>query len=302
MSSSTAIIETAPPFSHTFELRGVTEAVLKDAEIGKALFSPDFDGHGHKWRLSVYLGGDKQDAAGHISIHLQLVSSGTVKGRVGIAITASAKSTAVCPTPTIFSVGVAGGCSSYGYNKISSHAAAAVGLSRHGNKLAVTMTFQPVGSTSRVLPVSQPPLASTDDGGKGVLLPALPGQLRTLLGSSDGADVVLTCGGERFPAHSLILSLRSPVLKALLARRAEVGAAAAAGCSSGGNGGGSGRGGGNGGESGSRRDGKTLPIVPVPAEIEPSVLRKLLDHLYTDESVAFSNANEARGLPSAAVI
>jgi hypothetical protein len=70
-----------------------------------------------------------------------------------------------------------------------------------------------------------------------------------LLDSGRGADVTLLCGGERLAAHALVLRTRSPVLAAQL-------------------------------------DGPLAApadAVPVPPDITPHTLRRLLRFIYTDE-------------------
>lgn len=90
---------------------------------------------------------------------------------------------------------------------------------------------------------------------------ALPSQLGSLLSTGDGADCALMCDSEHFPAHALILSLRSPVFRAQLDGPLAV---------------------------------ADRTAVPVPKEIEPAVLRQLLEHVYTDQMPNFADANEAR--------
>jgi hypothetical protein len=79
--------------------------------------------------------------------------------------------------------------------------------------------------------------------------PALLTELGTLLASGRDADVTLLCGAERLAAHSFVLSLRSRIFAAQL----EGPLAAPA------------------------------DAVPVPPEITPHTLRRLLQYLYTDE-------------------
>jgi speckle-type POZ protein len=80
--------------------------------------------------------------------------------------------------------------------------------------------------------------------------PALGAHFGALLVSGKGADVTLVCGGERLEAHALVLSARSPVFAAQL-------------------------------EDGPLR--ADAAAVPVPPEITPQTLRRLLHFLYTDE-------------------
>ena len=90
----------------------------------------------------------------------------------------------------------------------------------------------------------------------------LIGQLRAALHSRARADVALQCQGQLLPAHSFLLTLRSPVVSAQLA-------------------------------PGSPLACQDRAAVPVPAELTPATLQCLLEWLYTDE-LSVSNAEEAR--------
>jgi speckle-type POZ protein len=80
--------------------------------------------------------------------------------------------------------------------------------------------------------------------------PSLAADLAAALASGRDADVTLVCGGERLAAHSFVLCTRSRVFAAQLA------------------------------EGPLRAD---ASAVPVPPEITPQTLRRLLHFLYTDE-------------------
>jgi speckle-type POZ protein len=80
--------------------------------------------------------------------------------------------------------------------------------------------------------------------------PALSAHFGALLASGKGSDVTLVCGGERLAAHALVFATRSPVFAAQLD------------------------------EGPMRAD---TAAVPVPPEITPQTLRRLLHFLYTDE-------------------
>ena len=85
-----------------------------------------------------------------------------------------------------------------------------------------------------------------------VLPPSLGRELRELLQSGAGADVILACGGERIAAHSFVLCLRSPVFRAQLAPDSPMVVA-------------------------------DRTSVPVPDAITPATLRRLLEFIYSDE-------------------
>jgi speckle-type POZ protein len=99
-----------------------------------------------------------------------------------------------------------------------------------------------------------------------LLAPALGAHFGALLTSGKGADVTLLCGGERLAAHALVLAARSRVFAAQL-------------------------------EDGPLR--ADAAAVPVPPEITPQTLRRLLHFLYTDE-LEPESAEEATHLLNAA--
>ena len=82
--------------------------------------------------------------------------------------------------------------------------------------------------------------------------PSVTRELRALLDSGAGTDVALACGGQSVPAHSFVLRMRSPVFRAQLAPDSPLVAA-------------------------------DLSAVPVPEEITPATLRRLLEFIYSDE-------------------
>lgn len=101
-------------------------------------------------------------------------------------------------------------------------------------------------------------------------IPALPAsslaaELRAALESGDGLDVVLLCGGQELRAHSFVLCVRLPVLRSLLRGPLVVDHSA----------------------------------VPVPDSVQPAVLRRVLQFVYTDE-LEPASAEEAQHLLAAA--
>lgn len=148
-------------------------------------------------------------------------------------------------------------------DKFVSHADAATWLKANRGVMRIVATIQPVGQ------LVAKPTAPAEEEPPRAPLPAcvptssLPGDMRALLNSGDNADCTLVCGGERIRAHTLILSVASPVFKAQLDRRNPLACA-------------------------------NLSHVTVPADIQPPVLLKLLDYAYTDEGVRFNDVDEAR--------
>jgi speckle-type POZ protein len=97
-------------------------------------------------------------------------------------------------------------------------------------------------------------------------LPGLGADLGALLASGEGADITLVCGEQRLAAHALVLRARSRVFAAQLAS----------------------------GPMCADPD-----AVPVPPEITPHTLRRLLHFLYTDE-LEIASPEEATHLLHAA--
>lgn len=261
-SRSAAAVAAPTPFTHTFSLH-VTEAALKAAEVGvETIKSPSFDGYSGKWFISVCLAGSSEEDCSEIGVFLQAPSE--LKGRLEISACGKSLSNLTAAEPATIPKPPVG----WGYPKLVSHREAVSWLASHDGIMEITATFQPAaGVTTRVLSGADVMnIADTP-----ILPPSMPEQMRALLSSGEGADVTLLCDGEIVPVHSYVLSLRSPVLRVLLARRMRELAAAS--------------------------DPARAPaamVLPVAAEIEPPVLRKLLEHLYTDEEVDFDDANEVR--------
>ena len=82
--------------------------------------------------------------------------------------------------------------------------------------------------------------------------PSVTSELRALLDSGACTDIALACGGQSVPAHSFVLRMRSPVFRAQLAPDSPLVAA-------------------------------DLSAVPVPDDITPATLRRLLEFIYSDE-------------------
>ena len=92
----------------------------------------------------------------------------------------------------------------------------------------------------------------------------LTSELESVFTSRDGADVTLCCGEERLAAHSFVLCLRSPVLRALL--RGPLAS--------------------------------DLSAVPVPSFVQADVMKRVLQFIYTD-ALEPSSPEEAQHLLAA---
>lgn len=272
---SSATVETPRSFSHVFDIE-LTPATLALATPGEAIKSSSFGCKEYgTWFVKVYLGGDNESSKEHVSIFLMLKEGGSCfpapagggADDVSFSLSACSRKRVSCSLKNITVL------SGEGWIKFASHETVSSWLRQHGNRMEVKATIQPIG---RLIVTSKQTVAP---GGVCLSTPApvMTGQLRALLSSGKHADCMLVCaGGEHLQAHRVLLSLRSPVFAALFFSSSSDPAGA----------------GGSGG--GALFAAPDLSAVPVPEEIEPSVMRKLLEHLYTDEEVDFSDADEAR--------
>ena len=142
----------------------------------------------------------------------------------------------------------------YGFSKLLSHAAAAALFPLPGAVLAITAEI------TVKAPLQLAPAASA-----AVAVPpaCMARELHAVLESGIGADVKLLCAGQSFPANSVILSIRSPVFAALL-------------------------------DAGSPLAAPDRGAVPVPGEVTPATLARLLEFIYTDDLDPAPSAEEAR--------
>lgn len=248
ISQSSATVELPPAFGHKF-LLNVAPSLIQCAKVGVTIQSAEFDGDGQTWQLEVYLGGDSEEAKGHVSLSIKRL--GGVAAKYDLAV--SAFGVSYKDTDCQFE----DGAYFWAWSKAVPHDAALPWLETNHGKVDITATVQTADQlAATVVPAPPAPLPLP------VPSPSLPTELRTLLSSGAGADCALVCGDERFPAHTFVLSLRSRVFQAQLNRSSPLAC--------------------------------DLNAVPVPPAVEPPVLRKLLEHVYTDEEVAFADVNEAR--------
>lgn len=90
-----------------------------------------------------------------------------------------------------------------------------------------------------------------------VPVPDITSHLGKLLEDKEGADVTFSVAGETFPAHRVVLLMRSPVLKARLL--------------------------------GPMRDNGTTDMLMTIDDMQPEVFRALLHFVYTDSSPDFTD-------------
>lgn len=267
------VVAMPAPFSHTLYLHGLTANAIQAAVRGEQFCSPRFSGGGSNWYLKLFIGGDVEDAAaGHISAYLvRECSSSLLSCDFSIAAFGKTRSISNRDFPPSSSRRT---LSTAGWARFVSRAPDAVAWlvsnKEQQDTLAITCTVHPrVGLKMEIRSETEP--VSDDDvvsSACAVVQPELMSQLRALLSTTSGgagADCTLVCGadGERFPAHTFILSLRSNVFMAQLNLNSPLAA-------------------------------KDRAHVPVPPEIESPVMRKLLEHVYTDEEVVFEDVEEVR--------
>ena len=227
----------------TWELEGLTPAHFAAANVGEEIYSPVFDACGIKWKLSAYLGGNKAEHAGYVSVYLNLLSPDAV---VNADYTLQLSGKDEPRGSKTFCTGkpaVEGSGSNWGWDALLSHEDIP-DTCLPGGVLTITATITLKGICEAAGPnpsssITVPP-------------PSVTSELWALLDSGAGSDVTLACGGQSVAAHSVILSMRSPVFRAQLAADSPLVAA-------------------------------DLSAVPVPEEITPTTLRRLLEFIYSDE-------------------
>lgn len=133
----------------------------------------------------------------------------------------------------------------WGWRRALSHDNAQQDLAAHDDVLPLLFKLQHVGRAYSGL------FVESNNGNNKVHAPTLAANMEALLASGRGADVTFVASGEEFAAHSQILCARSRVFAALLSRHSALAA-------------------------------PDLSAVHVPEEIEPSVFKMVLAHVYTD--------------------
>jgi speckle-type POZ protein len=230
-----------PAVHYEWRLTGVTKELFTAAAVGSKLKSPPFSAHGLEWRLELYPKDADEMSEGHISIFVRLhTQNATATPRFSVG--AGAEPDFELEAGLVFNTCTPrpeGSGMSWGYEKYLSHKALLDAFDTHvpGGVLTVRCTLRAGGALDATSPIVVP-------------APSLTAGLSALLVSGVYADVTLVCGGERLPAHSLVLRMRSPVFAAQLSEGPLQADASA---------------------------------VPVPPDITPHTLKRLLQFLYTDE-------------------
>ena len=234
--------------THTWELEGLTPAHFAAAKVDDDTWSPEFDACGHTWKLQACLGGSDQEDAGHVSVFLFLESPDAVVN-ADYMLQISGRDLAPFSSSMVFCTrepAVEGSNPGWGNGKLLSHKLITASTDKYlpGGVLTITATI----TLKDVREAAGPSPSSSIT----VPPPSVTSELRAQLDSDAGKDVALACGGQSVKAHSFVLRMRSPVFRAQLAPDSPLVAA-------------------------------DLSAVPVPEEITPATLRRLLEFIYSDE-------------------
>jgi speckle-type POZ protein len=249
-----------PAVQYEWRLAGLTKELFTAAAAGHALESPPFTAHGLEWTLKMWTDGERsQDGMGHVSLYVRLLTQNVT------AVPCVTLSVGVAPEFELQAGSVFSTCEP---PPVGSFVAWGCGkLLSHNALLSAFDAHVPGGvltmrCTLRVGGLHHSANPATFD----VPPPSLSAAWGALLASGEDADVTLMCGDERVAAHRLVLCARSPVFAAQL-REGPLRVDAAA--------------------------------VPVPSNITPHTLTRLMEFIYTDE-LEPASPEEATHLPNAA--
>jgi speckle-type POZ protein len=232
-----------PVVKYEWRLEGVTKDLFTAAAAGHKLESPPFSAHGFEWTLQLYPNGVTEAGRGFVGVILHLHTKDVTATITG-SLGAGLAADTVLPDGAVFST-----C-----NPCPEGAVAGRGFRSYSHD-SLLRSFDKLlpGGVLTVRCTLRTGDAAVHDPVNPIHLPApnLSAGLSALLESGEDADVTLVCGDERLAAHRLVLRMRSPVFAAQLDDVGPLQADASA--------------------------------VPVPPEITPQTLRRLLEFIYTDE-------------------
>jgi speckle-type POZ protein len=232
-----------PEVEYEWRLTGVTKEFFTAAAVGHKLESPPFSAHGLEWLLKLYPNGDIAERKGHISLCVKLHTQNAT-ATPRVTFRAGAAPEYELQVLRVFST-----CEPPPEGSFTS-----CGSGNFLTHKALLETFDahvPGGVlTVRCTLRAGSEAVHNATNPIDVPAPGLSAGWGALLASGEDADVTLTCGDERLAAHRLVLCMRSPVFAAQL-REGPMQADASA--------------------------------VPVPPDITPHTLRRLLEFIYTDE-------------------
>uniref|UniRef100_A0ACD6AL96 Uncharacterized protein n=1 Tax=Avena sativa TaxID=4498 RepID=A0ACD6AL96_AVESA len=191
--------------THSFEIVGYS--LHKGLGIGRFISSATFSVGGHEWCIRYYPDGcGKEDNEEYVSVFVELISKGCkVRALLDLRLVEEASGLSMSVVsqemPITFQTGVP-----RGYQKFKGRGELEASPYLRDDRLVIeckiTVLKEPrVRETSWVYETLVPP---SD----------LSGNLGKLLEAQDEADVVFNVKGEAFPAHKIIVAMRSPVFKA----------------------------------------------------------------------------------------
>jgi speckle-type POZ protein len=247
VSASTTTLAPPSVHVHTWRVEGLTLASFTGAKVGHRLGSPPFQACGFEWRLWLNPNGETEENKGSVGVFCELL---TPDATVHISVR-----TSILGKPVVTDDTQKQDCYSTCIPLPAGEDASVLwglDVSSHAELAAELAKYVPGGVMTVTVTLRLGGSLSAAALANPVSLPApgLSAELGALLASSKGADVILVCSGERLEAHSILLCARSPVFAAQL-------------------------------EDGPMR--ADAAAVPVPPEITPQTLRRLLHFLYTDE-------------------
>jgi speckle-type POZ protein len=237
-----------PTRTHTWRLEGVTSAFFADTAVGKKQESPPFSALGVDWCLRLYANGKNPASAGHLSLLLRLLSPNTTVAPV-VTLKVDGQAPFAFSSARAFCTKVprtGDAADVLGFDKFLTHAKIVEAPDTYapGGAMCFTVTLRERGIEERSNPTT------TTTPSVVVPPPSLAFAWGALLASGERTDMTLVCGDERLKAHRLVLCARSPVFAAQL----DAGPLQA-----------------------------DASAVPVPPDITPHTLRRLLEFIYTDE-------------------
>jgi speckle-type POZ protein len=190
--------------THAFEIAGYS--LHKGLGSGKFISSATFSVGGHEWCIQYFPDGYSEEDKDYVSAFVQRIGNGgEVRALLELKLVeeASALSLLVVSkgTPLVFKTGILMGCQKL-KKKSELEASPYLRDDRLVIECEITVIKEPrVTQASSVFEALVPPSDLSDNLGK-------------LLEGQDEADVIFTVKGEAFPAHKIILAMRSPVFKA----------------------------------------------------------------------------------------
>ena len=262
---STTTVGPPPSTTYTWRIAGVTPALFSGAANGESgkLTSPQFTALGMQWVLMLYPNDAHPAGAGKLAVVLMLAIPDVESLSATVSLSLCARTYNVETTFSTLDPFPAGATDNVGWQ-----------VATHAELLATPEVWFPGGLLTLTVTISTQQFSVTNEGAveaqqsnalPAIAPPTLQADLSSLLTSGKSADVTLLCGSDRISAHSQVLCARSAVLQAQLCGPMAC----------------------------------PLNAVPVPDEIEPPILRRTLEFIYTDECEPAS-AEEAQHLLNAA--